>query len=112
MRPILFLLDSAPYGQEKAYGVLNAAAVSIGIGPVAIGLFDDGVYLALSGQEVEVGPNLASMLYAYSEIRVVAHEPSLIDRGLFDKEMIEVVELVDHDRFLDEICAAGMVITL
>jgi len=110
MNSILYLLDSAPYGLEKAFGVLNAAAVSIGIGPVIIALFDDGVYLALSGQGVE--PNLASILYAYPEIRAIAHEPSLIERGLLDKELIEIVELLDNDRFLDEIRATRIVIAL
>jgi tRNA 2-thiouridine synthesizing protein C len=49
MRSIFYLLDVAPYGSEKAFGLLNAAVVSIKIG-VTIGLYADGVYLALVGQ--------------------------------------------------------------
>ena len=44
MRSVFYLLDVAPYGSEKAYGVLNAAAVSIKMN-VTLGLYADGVYL-------------------------------------------------------------------
>ena len=37
MRSVFFLLDSAPYGSEKAFGFLNAAAVSSKM-DVAVGL--------------------------------------------------------------------------
>ena len=32
MRSVFYHLDVAPYGSEKAYGLLNAAAVSVKIG--------------------------------------------------------------------------------
>ncbi|MDQ1262865.1 MAG: hypothetical protein QG575_2046, partial [Euryarchaeota archaeon] len=50
MRSFFFLLDSAPYGNEKAFGLLNAAAVSSKMN-VTVGLYGDGVYLALAGQD-------------------------------------------------------------
>jgi tRNA 2-thiouridine synthesizing protein C len=113
MRSIFFLLDAAPYGSEKAYGLLNAAAVSIKMN-AAIGLYADGVYLALSGQDSKLLgiPNLSDILYAYPEIEVIAHEPSLFERDLLHNSLIELVELVDEERFLNRIKAADCMIIL
>lgn len=98
-----YLLDCAPYGSEKAFGLLNAAAVSIGRMDVTVGLCGDGVYLALNGQDSRLlsMPNLADILYAYGEMRVIAHEPSVLDRGLFFEGLIETAELADEEAFLE-----------
>ena len=113
MRSIFYLLDVAPYGSEKAYGLLNAAAVSIKM-DVTIGLYADGVYLALSGQDSKgLGvPNLSDLLYSYPEIRVIAHEPSIAKRNLLNQGLIELVELVDNDVFLEQIEESDCLIIL
>ena len=113
MRSVFYLLDSAPYGSEKAYGVLNAAAVSIKM-HVTLGLYADGVYLALAGQDsVALGvPNLSDIVYAYPEIRILTHEPSMAERGLMNQSLIERVELADEDEFMLQIRAADCVIVL
>ena len=49
MRSIFYLLDTAPYGSEKAFGALNAAAVSLNRMHVILGLYGDGVYLGCRG---------------------------------------------------------------
>lgn len=110
MRSIFYLLDVAPYGSEKAFGLLNAAVVSIKM-DVTVGLCADGVYLALAGQNSKVlgVPNLSDIIYAYPEIDVLAHEPSLVERGLFDQELVERVELVDEEMFQEEILASDTV---
>lgn len=111
MRSIFYLLDKAPYGSEKAYGLLNAAAVSIRM-DLTLGLYADGVYLALAGQDSRLlaTANLSDILYAYPEIKIIAHEPSLLGRGLMSQELIELVELTDDDNFLDRMTSAdGMV---
>lgn len=105
MRPvksIFYLLDAAPYGSEKAYGLMNAAIVSLAKGGVTVGLYGDGVYLALAGQNSQpLGmPNLADLIYAYPDINVIAHEPSLVDRGIIGEALIELVELMDEEDFL------------
>lgn len=109
-----YLLDCAPYGSEKAFGLLNAAAVSIGRMDVTVGLYGDGVYLALKGQDSRLlaVPNLADILYAYGEMRVVAHEPSLLERGLFFEGLIETVELADEEAFLEAMEGASCLILL
>ena len=113
MRSVFYLLDVAPYGSEKAYGLLNAAAVSIKM-DVTIGLYADGVYLALSGQDSKgLGvPNLSDLLYSYPEIRVIAHEPSIAERDLLNRGLIELVELVDDNVFLEQLEAADCMIIL
>jgi tRNA 2-thiouridine synthesizing protein C len=113
MRSVFYLLDSAPYGSEKAYGVLNAAAVSIKM-DVTLGLYAHGVYLALAGQDsVALGvPNLSDIVYAYPEIRILAHESSMAERGLMNQSLIERVELADEDEFMVQIRAADCVIVL
>lgn len=113
MRSVFYLLDVAPYGSEKAYGLLNAAAVSIKMN-VIVGLYADGVYLALAGQDSRAlgVPNLSDIVYAYPEIRVLAHEPSLVERGLLSQSLIERAELVDDEKFLEETFASDSVIAL
>lgn len=105
MRSIFYLLDSAPYGSEKAFGLLNAAIVSLAKGKVTIGLCGDGVYLALAGQNSgPLGmPNLSDIIYAYPDIRVIAHEPSLFERGLMGEALIELVELMDEGDFVQAV---------
>jgi len=113
MRSVFYLLDVAPYGSEKAYGLLNAAAVSIKM-DVTLGLYADGVYLALAGQNSKAlgVPNLSEIIYTYPEMKVVAHEPSLIERNLMNEGLIELAELVDEDEFLKEIKTADCMIIL
>ena len=113
MRSIFYLLDVAPYGCEKVYGVLNIAAVSIKM-EVTIGLYADGIYLALAGQDsMALGlPNLSDIIYAYPEIQIIAHEPSLAKRGLMNQDLIERGELVDEDIFVEQILAASCLILL
>jgi tRNA 2-thiouridine synthesizing protein C len=113
MRSVFYLLDTPPYGSERAYGLINAAAVSIKMN-VAIGLYGDGVYLALADQDSKnLGvPCLSDLLFAYPEVRILAHEPSLFDRGLMNQSLMERVELADEDVFMNEIRAADCVITL
>ncbi|AKB12683.1 MAG TPA: DsrE family protein [Methanosarcina thermophila] len=104
MNSVFYLLDTAPYGTEKAFGALNAAAVSLMGMNVTLGLYGDGVYLAAADQDsTNLGmPNLSDILYSYGELRVIVHEPSLIERGLFGEILIETIELVDEEDFLEE----------
>jgi tRNA 2-thiouridine synthesizing protein C len=113
MKSIFFLLDAAPYGNEKAYGVLNAAAVSIRMN-ITLGLYAEGVYLALAEQDSKrLGvPNLSDLLYSYPEIKVLAHEPSLVERNLLNQALIELVELVDEEAFLEQMGKADYTIVL
>jgi tRNA 2-thiouridine synthesizing protein C len=113
MRSFFFLLDSAPYGSEKAFGLLNAAAVSSKMN-VTVGLYRDGVYLALAGQDSRDlhQPNHSDILYAYPEMRILAHEPSLADRGLMSMGLVERVELVDEEKFFEEMLQSDGIILL
>lgn len=113
MKSVIFMLNVAPYGSEIAYGVLNAAAVSINM-DVILGLYADGVYLALADQDsLALGvPNLSDIIYAYPEMRILAHEPSLVERGLMSQGLIERVELADDGIFLKQVLAAEGVIVL
>lgn len=103
MKSVFYLLDTAPYGSEKAYGTLNSTAVCLNEMDVTLGLYGDGVYLAIAGQDSKgLGmPNLADILYAYGELKVLAHEPSLLERGLMWETLIETVELADEGDFLE-----------
>ncbi len=113
MKTIFYLIETAPYGSEKAYGALNAAIVSMKIG-VTVGLYGDGVYLALAGQDSRTlcMPNLSDLIYAYPELKVVAHEPSLLERGLLVEKLIENIELADEVNFLSAMEFASSVIIL
>ncbi len=112
MESVFYLLDTAPYGSEKAFGALNAAAVSLCEMDVTLGLYGDGVYLALAGQDSRnLGlPNLADILYAYGELRVIVHEPSLMERYLFGETLIEILELADEEEFFEAMESSDCVI--
>jgi sulfur relay (sulfurtransferase) DsrF/TusC family protein len=45
-------------------------------------------------------------------MRVIAHEPSLAKRGLFSQSLIERIELVDDEKFIEEAVASDSVIAL
>lgn len=113
MKSVFFLLGTAPYGSEKAYGVLNAAAVSIRM-DITLGLYADGVYLAVADQDSKrLGiPNLSHLLYSYPEIKVIAHEPSLVERTLLNQGLIELVELVDDEVFMERMAKTDCMIAL
>ncbi len=113
MDAIFYLIETAPYGSEKAYGALNAAIVSMKMG-VTVGLYGDGVYLALADQDSRglCTPNLSDLIYAYPELRVIAHEPSLLERGLLIEKLIESIELADEVDFLAAMEASDFVIIL
>ena len=113
MKSVFYLLDTTPYGSEKAFGTLNAAAVSLNRMNVILGLHGDGVYLAIAGQDSRnLGlPNLADILYAYGELRVLVHEPSLLERGLFGETLIETLELTDEEDFFETMEGSDCVIS-
>ena len=48
-------------------------------------------------------PNLADLLYSYPDIRVIAHEPSLVERGIIGEALVETIELMDEEYFLKAI---------
>jgi tRNA 2-thiouridine synthesizing protein C len=104
MSSVIQILDVAPYGSEKAFGMIHTAIVCLPHGST-IGLYGDGTYLALAGQKSsdQTTPNLSYFLYAYPEIRVLAHKPSLDARGLCNRELIELVEVMDEDEFMNEV---------
>jgi len=81
---------------------------------LTLGLYADGVYLALAGQDSRLlaTANLSDILYAYPEIKVVAHEPSLLERGLMNQELIELVDLADEDYFLNRMADADGLVVL
>ena len=113
MKSVFYLLDTAPYGSEKAFGTLNAAAVSLSEMHVTLGLYGDGVYLAVAGQDSKKLrlPNLMDILYAYGELRVLVHEPSLIERQLFGETLIELLELTDEEKFFEAMESSDCVIS-
>jgi len=70
-----------------------------------IGLYGDGAYLALANQDSTLlgAPNLSHFLYAYPEIRMIAHKQSLEERDLLDKNLIELIDILNEDEFFQEI---------
>jgi Uncharacterized protein involved in the oxidation of intracellular sulfur len=114
MKSVFYLLDTAPYGSEKAFGILNAATVCLNEMSVTVGLYGDGVYLAAAGQDSKkLGvPNLSDILYAYGELRVLVHEPSLVERNLFGENLIETLELTDEENFFEAMESSDCVVLL
>jgi tRNA 2-thiouridine synthesizing protein C len=57
-------------------------------------------------------PNHSDILYAYPEMRIVAHELSLVNRGLMSASLVERVELMDEEMFLKEMLQSDSIILL
>lgn len=113
MNSVIFLIDSAPYGTEKAYGAIHAAIVCLQHSST-IGLYGDGAYLALPDQNSSFldAPNLSHFLYAYPEIRMIVNKSSLEKCHLQEKNLIELIEVLDDDEFFQEISKFDSVILL
>jgi tRNA 2-thiouridine synthesizing protein C len=45
-------------------------------------------------------------------LRVLVHEPSLVERGLFEESLIEILELTDEEDFLEEMEKSECVVLL
>jgi tRNA 2-thiouridine synthesizing protein C len=106
------LVQEATFQKKKLQK--EATAVSLNGMNVTLGLYGDGVYLAVVGQNSKkLGfPNLEDILYAYGELRVIVHEPSLIERCLFEETLIETLELTDEEDFLEEMRSSEFIILL
>ncbi len=104
MKSVIVIIDTAPHGIEKAYGALHVALVCLPHG-ATIGLYGDGGYLALPNMDTRnLGiPNHSHFLYTYPEVRVIAHKPSLEERGLLKLDLIELIEVKDGDEFFREV---------
>lgn len=57
-------------------------------------------------------PNHSEILYAYPEMRILAHELSLVDRGLMSAGLVERVELMDEEKFFEEMLESDGIILL
>ncbi|MFZ5814101.1 MAG: DsrE family protein [Bacillota bacterium] len=105
MKPsICVMITQAPYGTVHAAEAVRHVngALTNGFEAVAA-LVDDGVWLALRGQEAG-GTGFTNLGAAQAEAlanpagpvpRLVAHGPSLQMRGLSPADLIEGVEIVD-----------------
>ena len=95
---ILFIINDAPYGSEKAYNVLRlVSALQIGNSDakVVIFLMSDDVSCGLIHQSTPQGYyNIESMLKATIEkgAKVKACTTCLKARGMYELKMIEGVE--------------------
>ena len=62
--------------------------------------------------ELWVCPIYSDIIYAYPEIRILAHEPSLAERGLMSAGLVERVELMDEEKFFEEMLESDGIILL
>lgn len=110
-KDILIVVRHGPYGGfQAAEGLRHAnGAISLGFRPIFI-LVDDGVYLAKEGQnpgqsqwleldgtlEEIIARGLYEMKDTPAEFYVV--NESLVKRGLDSEELVEGLELIDHQK--------------
>lgn len=93
MSSVLFILNDAPYGNERAYNALRLAGVMAGKDGIEVRLFlmADSVACAKAGQKVPEGYyNIQLMLGKVLRKGDVALCGTCMDaRGLKDEELIE-----------------------
>jgi sulfur relay (sulfurtransferase) DsrF/TusC family protein len=108
-RDILIVVRHGPYGGfQAAEGLRHAnGAISLGFRPIVV-LVDDGVYLAKAGQNpggsqwLSLGDTLEEIvargLYGNKDApsEFYAEKDSLLKRGLDPDELVDDLELIDH----------------
>jgi sulfur relay (sulfurtransferase) DsrF/TusC family protein len=106
---VLFMMTRGTYGRfDDVYGAILVANASLAKqqGATMI-LINDGIYLAMKGQE-PARISLASNLPEISDFhelggRLLAHRDSVHKRGVENSDLIDGVEFIDDDRIILEI---------
>ena len=88
---ILHTVNKSPFEKSSLESCLKYAKDDS-----AILLIEDAVYASLQG--TEIGERLGS---AASEVRLFVLGPDLKARGLMDKPLIEDIEVVDYEGFVE-----------
>jgi len=88
---ILHTVNKSPFEKSSLESCLKYVKANS-----AILLIEDAVYAALQG--TEIGERLGS---AASEVRLFVLGPDLRARGLVDKPLIETIEVVDYEGFVE-----------
>lgn len=110
-KDILIVVRHGPYGGfQAAEGLRHAnGAMSLGFRPIVV-LVDDGVYLAKAGQNpgqsqwLALGGTLEEIiargLYEKKDApaEFYVENESLVKRGLDSEELVENLELIDHQK--------------
>lgn len=110
-KDILIVVRHGPYGGfQAAEGLRHAnGAMSLGFRPIVV-LVDDGVYLAKAGQNpgqsqwLALGGTLEEIiargLYEKKDApaEFYVENESLVKRGLDSEELVEDLELIDHQK--------------
>lgn len=110
-KDVLIVVRHGPYGGfQAAEGLRHAnGALSLGFRPIVV-LVDDGVYLAKTGQNpgqsqwLALGGTLEEIiargLYEKKDApaEFYVENESLVKRGLDSKEVVEDLELIDHQK--------------
>jgi sulfur relay (sulfurtransferase) DsrF/TusC family protein len=110
-KDILIVVRHGPYGGfQAAEGLRHAnGAISLGLRPIVV-LIDDGVHLAKAGQNpggsqwLSLGDTLEEIvargLYGNKESpsEFYVEKESLLERDINPEELVEDVELIDHQR--------------
>lgn len=115
MKSVLVIIDKAPYGRENALGGLYIAIACLDKGFTAdVLLMDDGVYVALTCQNSEESinyPSIGELMYSvFPQGKIFVHLDSLIQRGLDDHDLIDIVELIEDKSLYDVIQSKNKVI--
>ena len=111
MKDVLIVVRHGPYGGfQAAEGLRHAnGAMSLGFRPIVM-LVDDGVYLAKAGQNsgqsqwLELDGTLEEIiargLYEKKDTpaEFYVENESLVKRGLDSEELVEDLELIDHQK--------------
>lgn len=115
MKSVLVIIDKAPYGRENALGGLYIAIACLDKGfRTDVLLMDDGVYAALNYQNPEESinyPDIGELMYSvFPQGKIFVHVDSLIQRGLDDHDLIEIVEMIEDKLLFDVISSKSKVI--
>lgn len=98
MQDILFIINAAPYGSERALSSLRLATALLSKDPaprIKIFLLSDAVPLALSGQKVATPPALGDMLEEIIDLgaTIAVCRTCIESRGLENAKWINGVSI-------------------
>jgi len=92
---VLHTVNKSPFERDSAASCLRHAAAGS-----AVLLLEDGIYAALRGTTFE--PTLRAVL---GRARVYVLGPDLAARGMEPARLVEGIEVVDYDGFVDLVVA-------
>lgn len=116
MNSVLIIIDKGPYGYEDAFSGFFVGIACLNRQLEAdIVLIEDGVYAALDGQNSDglKFPGVGELTYLiFPEGNIFVYDDSLKERGIFEDDLMETIEIINNKELYDVIKSKEVIIKI